>query len=76
MPFIRLPDPNVIHTTLETARLNPANAMAAKAKRELVKSIGWSYDSLSEAQKIAAEQAYLVAGGECGPTNHRHSVRR
>ncbi|HKT09658.1 MAG TPA: hypothetical protein VJR24_17285 [Gemmatimonadaceae bacterium] len=63
MPFIRLPDPNVIHTTLETARLNPANAMAAKAKRELVKSIGWSYDSLSEAQKIAAEQAYLVAGG-------------
>lgn len=63
MPFLRLPDPNVIHTTLETARLNPANAMAVKAKRELVKSIGWSYDSLSDAQKTAAEQAYRLAGG-------------
>lgn len=63
MAFLRLPDPNVIHATLETARLNPADAMAAKAKRELVKSIGWSYDSLNEAQKTTAEQAYLIAGG-------------
>lgn len=63
MAFLRLPDPNVIHATLETARLNPADAMAAKAKRELVKSIGWSYDSLSEAQKTTAEQGYLIAGG-------------
>jgi hypothetical protein len=60
--FIRLPDANVIHSTLQAARLDPTDQAAAKARKALLKSIGWSYDSLSDPQKAVAAQDYQELG--------------
>lgn len=58
MSFIRLPDDGVIQSTLEAANRAPADAIAQKARKELLKSISWSFDSLTAAEKTLAQQTY------------------
>jgi len=62
MAFIRLPAAGVIHTTLQNAQILPLTPVARKARSDLLKSIGWSYASLSAPEKAAAAQAYVIAG--------------